>query len=348
MKAGRTLMVILFVLALAATVFAGGCSQSSPASGPANEGAANEQEKAQENAKTDYPKKPIEMTVGYSAGGGTDVVARIVVNAANKYLPNGQSIVVSNKPGASGTIQLAEIFQAKPDGYKIGSVTTGNLAIQPNFGKTPYKPNDFEPIAQFNSSQNLLVVRSDAPWKTFDEWLDYVKKNPGKFTYSTAGAGNTQHLAMEALSQFYGIQAKHVPFEGAAPAMTALLGGHVQGAVVLVQEAKPHTDAGEFRVLANLGTTKIDAYKDVPFLKEKGFVGLDTWSGVVAPKNTPKEIVAILNEAFEKALQDPEVVEQFKKIGIEPAYAGPEEFKKIIESTSATTAEVMKKAGLIK
>jgi tripartite-type tricarboxylate transporter receptor subunit TctC len=347
----KKLSSIILAMALGVSTALVGCSsggQKQQTSAPAPAASQDKKDGKQEKSKTDFPKKPVQLTIGFAAGGGTDVVARAVVNAVNKYLPNGQSVVVENKPGASGTIQLAEIMKGKPDGYTIGSVTTGNLAIQPNYGKTPYKAEDFQPIARFNSAQNLLVVKSDAPWKTFDEWLDYVKKNPGKFKYSTAGAGNTQHLAMEALNQHFGTETKHVPFDGAAPAMTALLGGHVDGAVVLTQEAKPNTDSGAFRVLANMGTTKSELYKDAVFLKDKGFVGLDTWSGVVVPKGTPKEIVDVLSDAFKKAMDDAELKDQLKKIGLEPGYAGPEDFAKIIEKDAKITGDVAKKIGLVK
>lgn len=343
MRTGKSLLFTLLTGALAfGTV---GCSNAAETKPTGAEQSAKTQNKEK---PSDYPKKDIELVVGFAAGGGTDVVARIVANAANKYMPNGKTIVVSNKTGGSGTIALADILQSNADGYKLGSVTTGNLAIQPNYGKTPFKINDFIPVAQFNSAQNLLVVKADAPWKTYDEWLDWVKKNPGKFTYGTPGAGNTQHLAMEGINILESIQTKHVPFDGAATAITSLLGGHVQGAVILTQEAKPHVDSGALRVLANAGTSKYAAFKDAAFLKDKGFVGLDTWSGVVVHKDTPKEIVDTLREVFKKAMDDPSTKEEFKRIGLDPAYADSEEFAKIIAQTNKTTGDVAKSIGLIK
>ncbi|WP_043929763.1 Bug family tripartite tricarboxylate transporter substrate binding protein [Bacillus sp. EB01] len=332
MKALKNLFGLCFLISISLVI--AGCSSGESA--------------AKKNTKTDFPKKSIELIIGYSAGGGTDVVARHVIEAVNKHMPNGQSIVAVNKPGGSGTIALAEVMKAKPDGYTLGSVTTGNLAIQPNYGKTPYESDGFIPIAQFNSAQNLLVVQADAPWKTYDEWLEYVKKNPGKFSYATAGAGNTQHLAMEALNIKEKIKTKHVPFDGAAPGITALLGGHVDGAVILTQEAKQHTESGALRVLANMGTTELSDYKDAAFLKDQGYVGLDTWSGVVAPKNTPKEVIEILQEAFKKGLEEPELKEKFKKIGLEPAYAGSEEFAKNIKESNKVTNDVAEQIGLTK
>ncbi|MGQ7280704.1 Bug family tripartite tricarboxylate transporter substrate binding protein [Brevibacillus thermoruber] len=327
------------------TLVAAGCSQHATQSN-GNQTAAGAQGS---QAKTDYPTKPIEIIVPYAPGGGTDSAARILTTAASKYLPNGQSIVVVNKPGGAATIGMTEVFKAKPDGYKIGMTTTGATSIQPHYGKAPYSHDSFQAVIRVLSVPQVLVVRADAPWKTFEEWLEYVKANPDTFTYGTAGAGHTAHLAMEALNMAAGIKTKHVPFDGAGPAVTALIGGHVEGAVVQVQEAKAQMDAGKIRPLINVGSSKVEAYKDVPLAKEKGYdVQVDVYTGVLAPKDTPKEIVTILHDAFKKAMEDPSVIEQFKKLGVEPAYAGPEDFQKDITDSFNRNGEIMKKVGLIK
>lgn len=338
----------LLISAIASTVLAIGAVGCSKAPEPqqGGSGQAGGAQPAVEVKKSDYPQKDIELVVAYAAGGGTDAIARFVAHAAGKYMPNGKNIVVSNKPGAGGTIALAEVMQAKPDGYKLGSVTTGNLAIAPNYGKTPFKSDSFIPIAQFSAVPNMLVVQTDAPWKTYDEWLNWVKKNPGKFPYGTGGAGGTQHLAMEGLNELESVQTKHVPFEGAAPALTALLGGHVQGAIVNVNEAKPHVDAGKLRVLVNLGTSKVEAYKDAMFLKDKGFVGLDSWSGVVVPKDTPKEVVDTLRDVFNKAMKDPSIKDEFNKLGVEPAYTDGEQFANVVADSNKLSGELVKKLGM--
>lgn len=338
---------LLAILAAAIlVVFAVGCSQNAPQSNDNNQNAAGDKGG---QAKVDYPTKPIEIIVPYAPGGGTDTAARILATAVSKYLPNNQTVVVVNKPGGAATIGITEVFNAKPDGYKIGMTTTGATSIQPHYGKTAYSHDSFQAVIRVLSTPQVLVVRSDAPWKTFDEWLEYVKANPNKFTYGTAGAGHTAHLAMEALNMAAGIKTKHVPFDGAGPAVTALVGGHVDGAAVQVQEAKAQIDAGKIRALINLGSNKVEAYKDVPLAKEKGYdVQVDVYTGIIAPKDTPKEIVTILHDAFKKALEDPSVIEQFKKLGVEPAYAGPEEFQKDITDSFNRNGEIMKKVGLIK
>ncbi|PZE19678.1 Bug family tripartite tricarboxylate transporter substrate binding protein [Paenibacillus xerothermodurans] len=342
MGKSRTLFSLAWTVALTGSMLAG-CGKASEPAATSGQAAASSVKPA-----ADFPKKPIELIVPYATGGGTDVTARTLANAVSKYLPNQQTVVTVNKPGASGVIGLGEVFQAKPDGYKISMATIGNLAIQPNYGKTPYSYDSFEPILIANSVPHILAVQADAPWKTVDEWLDYVQKNPNAFSYSTPGQGNTQHLNMEGVALKDGLKLKHVPFDGAAPAITALLGGHVHGAVVQVHEAKPQVDAGALRILANIGTSKAEAIKDVPLLHERGYIGYNAWTGIVAPKGTPPEAVAILHDAFKKALEDPETVNEFKKIGIEPAYSGPDEFKKIAEETYKSTRDVATKVGLIK
>ena len=304
---------------------------------------------SQANSATEYPKKAIKMIVPFTPGGNTDLAARIIAEAANKHLPNGQSIVVENKPGGGGTVGTTEVVKTKPDGYVIGTTTGGAITIQPHFGKTTYTPEDIQPIMRVVSMSNVLVVRADAPWKTFDEWLAYVKQNPGKFKYSTAGTGLSGHITMETLNIKAAIDTKQVPFEGAAPAITALLGGHVEGAIIAAIEAKPQVDAGKIRVLINTGTMKSEAFKDIPSLKEKGIdVAVDVWTGIFGPKDLPVEIREILHTAFKKSVEDPEVIEKYKKLGIDIAYAGPDDFKKAIEIEYKNNGEVMKAAGIIK
>lgn len=332
---GRKRLLSIFSLVLIFMLAMSGCSSSTKtASSNADTG-----------KNTDFPTKPIQLVIPYSAGGGTDVTGRALANAVTKYLPEGSSVVAENKVGASGTLGLAEVSQSEPDGYRISMATTGNIAIQPNYGNTPYSYDDFEPIMGALSVPHVLVVRADAPWKTIEEWFEYVKQNPGKFNYSTPGKGNTQHLNMEGIALKDGLKLNHVPFDGAAPALTALLGGHVEGAVVQLYEAMPHVDSGDLRILANTGNTESETV-ELPMVKDMGYIGLDAFTGVVAPKGTPEEVVTILHDAFKQALEDPEVVAQFKKLGIETSYSSPEDFANIIKEAHETTGEIAKQVGM--
>ena len=332
----------------------GGCSSSSTnnqaapsATAPAPAASATEPKK--EEAKSDFPTKPIEIIVPYAPGGGTDTAARALAGVASNYLPNGQTVVVVNKPGGAATIGLSEVLNAEADGYKLVMTTTGATSIQPHYGKAPFTHDSFQSIIRVISAPQVLVVKADAPWKTFDEWLAHMKQSPGTFTFGTAGAGHTAHIAMEALSAAAGIQAKHVPFEGAGPAVMALVGGHVEGALVQAQEAKGQIDAGVIRPLVNVGSNNIEAYKDTPLAKDAGFnVAVDVYTGLLAPKGTPQDVVTILHDSFKKAMEDPTVIEQFQKLGVEPNYAGPEDFQKDITDSFNTNGEILKKVGLIK
>ncbi|MEW9672431.1 Bug family tripartite tricarboxylate transporter substrate binding protein [Ammoniphilus sp. 3BR4] len=302
-----------------------------------------------EEKKVDFPTKPIELIVPFSPGGTTDTASRALAGVINKYLPNGQTVAVVNKDGGGGTIGMSEVAQAKGDGYKIGMATSGPITIKTHDGSVAYTPEDFKPVIEVVATPNVLVVQADAPWKTFEEWLEYVKANPQKFTYGTSGAGLTQHITIENFTVKTGAQLKHVPFKGGSPALTALLGGNVEGAVVQTTEALPFIQDGTLRPIFISGTYKPEELKDVPLLTEKNIdVQADVWTGLVAPKDVPDEVVQILHDSFKQALEDPAVVEQFKKIGAAPVYKSSADFKAVIDQDYTINGEVLKAIGLKK
>lgn len=312
-------------------------------------GCSQSQSVAQEKEKSDYPNKPIRMIVPYAAGGPTDLTARVIAAQMSTYLPNGQSVVVENKPGGAATIGITEVFKSKPDGYTIAMTTMGANSIQPNLGKTVYTHDSFQAVAQILSQPHYLVVRADAPWETFDEWLEYVKKNPNEFTYSTAGTGNTGHLVMEALNDAAGIKTVHVPFEGNGPAITALLGGHVMGTNVQISDIKSYIESGEVRVLANTGHNKNKGFEDIPFFTEKNIdVDISVYTGIIAPKGIPQDVLETLTTAIQKSIDDPKTQEKFNSLSVETDFAGSDEFQKIITEDYKMSGEILKLAGLIK
>jgi len=319
-----------------AAMFIGGCS---------SEGASDSEKGGEE---VSFPKRDIEIIVPYAPGGTTDTASRALTSVVSEYLPGGYNVTVVNKEGGAGVIGTTEVFNAKADGYKIGMTTVGPMTIKPHTDNTSYSPDTIEPIMQVVATPNVLVVKKDAPWQTYEEWFEYVKANPGEFTYSTTGAGLTQHITMEAFSAETGVKLKHVPYEGGAPAVSALLGGHVDGAVVQTLEAYPQIEAGELRALVNTGSFKSKGYEDVPLLSEVGVnVASDVWTGLIAPPETPKEVIDVLHESFKQALEDPKVIETFEKLGVEPLYAGPEEFGEIMKRDYDLNEEVLKSAGII-
>lgn len=298
-------------------------------------------------AKSDYPTKAIQMIVPFAPGGTTDSAARALASVANKYLPNGQTVAIVNKDGGAGTIGMNDVVQAKGDGYTIGMATSGPITIKTHSKEVAYKPENFKPVIQVVATPNVLVVKSDSPIKTFEDWMKYVEGNPDKFTYGTSGAGLTQHITMENLMTKTGVKVKHVPFKGGAPALTALLGGNIEGALVQTPEAIPHIQEGTLRPIWISGSFKPDELKDVPLLTEKGVdVKPDVWTGLVAPSGVPDDVVKVLHDSFKKALDDPAVIEQFKKIGTEPVYKSTEEFQEVIDTDYKENGKVLDAIGL--
>lgn len=348
------LAAMLLAMAVLLSACGGGSGSSGNAGSTGNAGAGNEnasgnaggeQAAEQEKPSIDYPTKTIKLIVPFAAGGGTDVIGRAVADVVSKYLPNGQSVVVENKTGGGGTIGTADVAAAAPDGYTLGLVTVGPVSVTPHLGKTPYTAEDLTPIVNLVNTHNVLVVKADAPWKDFDEWLAYVKENPNQFTYATPGKGIAPHITMEAVNLRAGIQTKGVHFDGTAPALTALLGGHVQGAMVQATEVKTYVESGDIRVLA--GTVANEDFPDMAVFKDKGIdVYFDMYTGVVGPKDLPVEIRDILHEAFKQALEDPQVIDTFEKQGIKNGYASPEDFKAMIDNNSQVAQEIIQAIGL--
>jgi len=289
----------------------------------------------------DYPNKPIRLIVPYAPGGATDVAARVLAGVVNKYLP--QSVVVENKGGGSGTVGTTELAQSKPDGYTIGIMPSTPLTIQPHLGNVTYGLDDFEPIIRLYNPPQFLFVKSDAPWKTFEEWLEYVRSNPGVFTYGTSGAGDYQHLAMEKLGLEAGLEMKHVAFQSGGQVVTALLGGHIQGAT-----AFPNTAQNEIRLIATIGGKRSAFYSEIPTLLELGFnVKSEAPGGLVAPKGVPDEVKQVLHDAFRKALEDPELIEQFEELKLENYYMNADEYRAYLYESSEEFKDVLKSIGLI-
>ncbi|WP_209124153.1 tripartite tricarboxylate transporter substrate binding protein [Alkalihalobacillus sp. BA299] len=334
---------IKFLALLLATFLVTACSSGNSGSAPSE----SDGDSAENVEEIDFPKRDIEIVVPYAAGGTTDTSARALSSVISDYMPNGVNVNVVNKPGGGAIIGTMEIVNAKPDGYKIGMTTSGPMTIKPHTDNPGYNPDSFKQIMQVVATPNVLLVKEDAPWQTYEEWFEYVSNNPGEFTYATTGAGLTQHITMEAFSLETGVELTHMPFDGGAPSIAALLGDHVMGAVVQTVEAIPHVEAGSVRALVNTGTLKTEGFEDVPLLTELGIdVGFDVWTGLIANGDTPDEIVEILHDAFSQALEDERVVETFEKLGVSPSYAGPTDFYEIMNRNYNTTGEVLKTIGM--
>ena len=293
----------------------------------------------------EYPEKPVELLIPYGGGGSTDVCARMLANLASKDFP--KSIVVVNKPGGGGVLMHELLAQAKPDGYTLGVVSTGVMTRTPFLRKVNYDPlKDFTPIMLFSLWQYGLVVQADSPWKTLGEFIDYAKKNPGKVTYSTAGTGSAQYLAMEYLAQKEGIKWTHIPFKGGINAVTALLGGHVT-ACAQATEWKPYVESGQLRLLAVLGGQHIPAFPEVKTLKELGYdYEVVSGPGIAGPAGMDPKVVEYITKSFTEASKKQEFIDLLAKWEMLPYYLDGKQFSDYIKEDVPRKKALVESLGL--
>lgn len=263
----------------------------------------------------EYPERPITMIVAYSPGGGTDVLARSFAPFIEKYLGNDASFTIINKPGAGGEVGFTALSQSKPDGYTIGFLNLPNLLAIPIERKARYSLDSFTPLANMVDDPGAFNVHIDSPFNTLAELVAYAKENPGSVTVGTSGVGGDDHLAMMAFAKQAGIKLTHVPFPGAAPNRTALLGRHITVGAFNVSEAIQYAKEGQIKILGQMAAERWEVAPDVPTFKEQGFdVIMGSQRGMGAPAGFPAEAKAKLSEAIGKAVNDPEFQAKAKKI----------------------------------
>ncbi len=300
---------------------------------------------AHAHAQSQYPVKPITLLVPWVAGGHTDIVLRVLAETASKHL--NQRIVVENKPGAGGALAAQQMAaSAKPDGYTLSQLALGVFRL-PHMTNTTFNPvNDLTWILNVAGYQFGSSVRADAPWKTWDELIAYVKKNPGKISFGSPGSGTSLHLTMEDLSQKLGLNWVHVPYKGSAESATALRGGHVQ-----VQAGTPSwewVEAGHTRVLVMWGNERAARAPNVPTLKELyGTVANSPW-GIGGPKGMDPKIVKMLHDAFQRAMDDPNFLKSLERAGMERYYMVGEDYMKWVRRTAEEEKRAVERLGLNK
>jgi len=281
------------------------------------------------HAQQAYPARPVNILVSFAPGGVMDISTRAIAARAEKFL--GQPFVISNNGGGGGAVAAAIVSTEKADGYNLLACTSTTLVRIPQYRTVPYSLNDFVPIMQHASTESGIAVRTDSPFKTLKDLVEYARKNPRKVTYSTLGIGSPMHLAMEYIAKQEGIVWTHVPYQGSMPSVTALLGGHVT-ATSSSTEWKPFVQEGKLRLLATQGLRRMKDFPNVPTMKELGYDFYnDTTFLVVAPKGTPLEIVKKLEDAFHKAFNDPEYAAILAKIDHVPAFRNSEDTRKFLE-----------------
>ncbi|MDG6896088.1 Bug family tripartite tricarboxylate transporter substrate binding protein [Volucribacter amazonae] len=292
-----------------------------------------------------YPTRNIEVIVPYAAGGGTDLVARAFVEMANKHLPHNMGVV--NKTGGGGAVGLTEIVTARPNGYKIG-IGTVELTMLPNLGLVHWKATDVIPIALLNAEPAAISVNANAPWSNYQEFIDYAKENPDKIRIGNSGSGAIWHIAAEALGEKTGAKFKHIPYAGANPAVTELLGGHIEAVTVSPAEVISHVKNGSIKILAVMSEQRVEQFPDVPTLKELGVdLSISTWRGLVVPPNTSPAIQQKLAEVAAKVGNDPEFIAALEKMNVTPVYLDSESFAEIIKKDNLFFQQIMQKLGLV-
>jgi tripartite-type tricarboxylate transporter receptor subunit TctC len=296
----------------------------------------------------DYPNRPITLVVPYAAGGGNDVMARIVGEKMSKAL--GQQVVIDNRPGAGGALATRQVAKAAPDGYTLVIGGTGSLAVNPtlqsNVGYDVRK--DFAPVGMIGSSAMIVLIHPSIPAKTIPELIALAKKQPGKLTFASAGVGSGIHLGAELFANMAGIKLVHVPYKGTGPALTDLMGGHVSIYFSSLPSAIGIVKDGKVRALAVTGTKRSKIFPDLPTVAEAALPGFEAGLryGIVAPAGTPRPIVDKLNAALRQALADPDTIARIARDGTEAVPSSPEEYAADIDREERKWSEVVKRAGL--
>ena len=295
------------------------------------------------HAQSAFPNKPIRYIVPVSAGGGSDMVGRTVTERWGNLLK--QSFIVDNQGGGGGVIAAQATARAAPDGYTLMQGYVATHGTSPATRKLPYDPiRDFTAIGMIGATPNVLVVNAALPVKTVQEFIDYVKKNPGRVSYGSAGQGSLTHLTMELFKQQINSFMVHIPYRGIAQAFTDLIGGQTQAMFPGLAAAIPHIRSGRVRPLAVTGLSRHPQFKDLPTLDESGFKGFDAqqWYGVVGPAAIPAPIVKQLNESLATVLRAPDLRDKLAVEAIEPLVMSPEQFAAFIKADIARWTKLAK------
>ena len=294
-----------------------------------------------------FPDKPVNLVVAFAAGGPTDVVTRALADKLGERL--GQPAVVLNKPGSGGLVGAEFVAKSKADGHHVLVLSLSHLLRQAIDPKMPIDVlKDLEPISLYVSQPLVIVVKGDSRFKTIEEMVDFGLKNPGRLNFGSAGIGTTGHFSGELIKVAAKMKFKHVPFQGDAPTITALMGVHIDFLVTGTPAVAGKVAAGELRLLATLEEARISDFKDVPTMKEKGFpeAFMYSWFGFAAPAGTPKEVTAKLDASFGAAIQNPATLETVKKMGFNVLYRPQAEFGKFVRGEFERFNKVAKDEGI--
>jgi len=300
-----------------------------------------------QDAAADYPNRPVRVIVSVPAGGGVDSVTRIIAEKLQQKF--GQPFVIENRGGAAGNVAAEAVIMAEPDGYTLMASQPAPITVNPAiYKKLNFDPTRLEPVAIMSHIPNVLLVRSDFPAKTAQEFLATVKGNPNKYNYASQGAGTTSHLTTELFMTLTGAKLVHVPYKGTAPALNDLVGRHVDLMFMELSAANKLHSAGNARILAVATDKRLDVLPEIPTMVEAGapnFVS-DTWNAITAPPKTPLAIVAKLNAAVNEILNSPDIKQRFVALNLLPGGGTPAENAKFIKTETQRWSDVVKQANI--
>jgi tripartite-type tricarboxylate transporter receptor subunit TctC len=301
-------------------------------------------------AQEPYPTRPISIVVAFPPGGVADNTARPVAAVLERILK--QPVTVLNKAGAAGAVGYQAAATSKPDGYTL-LMALVSVSVLPEVDKLFGRPQNYTReqltgIARINADPSMLVVRADAPWKTLKDLVEDARKRPGEIVFTSSGLYGAAHIPMEMFIKSAGIKMRHLPTTGGGPMMNAMLGGHAQLVMTPVSLAAQHVKAGKLRLLAHSGSTPVAAYPEVPSFKSQGYdVEYTAWAGLVAPKDTPPQVIKTLRDATRQAVKEPEVINSHAKLETPIAYMDADEFNAWWAKDAAKLAEVVRQIGKV-
>lgn len=336
----KKFLALALAAAMSLTMVACGSSKTPASSGSTSSGGTSSSAES-----VDFPgNKQVSLIVPYSAGGASDTVARIYASELEQSL--GTSIVVSNVTGASGAIGLEQVRNSNPDGYTIAYMPVESTMLKA-LGFTDLSTDDFRFIGRAMTIPAAVTVRADAPWDTFEDFINYAKEHPGEIQVGNSGTGSIWHIAAASIEKECGVQFTHVPFDGAAPAVAALLGGNIQAVTVSPSEVKNNVDSGDFKVLCVLGESRSSVVPDVPTAQELGIdITIQGWGGFAVPKDTPQAVIDILEKASETAINSDSVKKTLADRGYEHAYLSGSDMDQKASEELAYYSELIPELGI--
>ena len=295
-----------------------------------------------------YPSKPIKLVVPFPPGGVADIIARPLAESLSNYL--GQSVVVDNKGGATGTIGASFVANAPPDGYTLLLGTSNEITMSPTLFKTlPYDPNTaFTPITPVGDFPNVLVVGPSITSKNFNEFIELIRSKPNRITFASSGTGSTNHLTAVLFANQAKLDIVNVPYRGGGPALADLLGGQVDALFATLPSAMAQIKAGKLRALAVTGNARSATLPEVPTIKELGIPGVTvtTWNGVLAPAKLPPKLAKQLQEAIVHVTEEPGFKEKMLSVGVEPTTSSSAEFSARIRTEYEKWSTLIKRSGM--